>query len=74
MTDMVTSYEYYHHILGNIVLIDVPGLDDNRMIFTSAQIMDMINKELFVKFQKKYQYISGVFLVDSLHSDACCLN
>lgn len=44
MTDMITHYDYYHPILGNLVLIDIPGLDDNRMRFTSSQIMDMINK------------------------------
>ena len=54
MTDMVTHYEYQHPILGNLVLIDIPGLDDNRMIFTSGQIMDMINKELFTNFANKY--------------------
>ena len=69
-TSEVTIYKFFNTNLGNLVLIDVPGPDENRKLHDKKhQIMEMIARRLFIDASEIGSFLTGVSIFDNISFD-----
>lgn len=58
-TSEVSVYKFSHSILGDLVLVDIPGEDENRRLYMKkGRIMEMVARQLFIDVEDVGSYLS----------------